>query len=303
MEIIITAYDGSIKPITIIDRNTFIKRTGLFPISTIRQQYISRRTYILESLTNLFKFPNKENKEIDLVFRDGITHYNATFKPVPFDIGLFSNDTALMSQLADIYMVRGLLKCTINTGWGTTNVFPIRPIEFDEYKVALTFDNPTTLVEVTQDSLYVYEATRTTFDLFPRPKLYANDDLFPYVDATNLIYDPGTVLNVYSQSTWTHSFNTDSTTLRMNKITINGTGTTVAPFMITNTTKLIYNFKTNEILLNGTKVGTCTGNLPTITTSNYIEFSVVDTDTSAYENIKCSISLRIQGKKTGNIIQ
>jgi hypothetical protein len=302
MQIIFESYNNSFSPIKLYDFDNFKTITGRYPILEVRKEEMTNQTYQLNGFSNIFKLANKENKELDKKFGDGVTHYNATYKPQSFDV--YIRDVAMesMPQLYPLHNTRGLIKCTIITDWGTTNIMSVRALEFNEYNNQLTYDNPSTSVATSQNTEYLFSGTRQTVELFAAPMLFAAPTLYSHVTQVFEETTTNSVMSISNKTKWTFKFDTNSTTLRLDKLFINGENWTIAPYVIKDNDILVLDFGKDEITKNGTKIGTTSANCPEINTYNLVRFDINDSSTTPLDNIYCDINLKVSGDTVGQQI-
>lgn len=188
MIITIESATDKYQPVEFISANSFIDKYGLFPNTVVRENYSNLNVHVLSDCVDLFKLPIRDNKEIDKTYDDGVIHRGANFKPTPFTLSTFAKPFEYLRGLEQIYFDRGMCNFRVETDGGTVNTFRAVPIEYSEDRATqLVFHNPSCLVDVVQNSVYIYQNRYSDGQRYlqPAPKLFANDMMYPtYFDSS-----------------------------------------------------------------------------------------------------------------------
>ncbi len=183
MKITLESYEAqsSWNPIKMYSYPEYVATYRRYPILEQRTEDVSRSTFLLGGLEDVFKYPESVVKEIDTPLVDGVIHAGKVFKPTEFKLNIYFNTSEFMNVIGPIYLSRGVVKCTLITDWGTTNVFPVVVTELDEMKTNITLKNPNILVDQTQNSKYEYFINNEIVEVNPAPNLFPNGLLYPHI--------------------------------------------------------------------------------------------------------------------------
>jgi hypothetical protein len=254
MRIIFKSVDAKFRNIYMYDYPTYLKTFKQYPLLKKRREQQARGVYLLSYEEDLFKYPERQNKQVDKVFTDGVIHNNAIYKPNPFTLGVFYSDMEFMNVVGDLYLTRGLFTCTVETDWGTINTFYARCIEYDEMKKTLTYDNPNVIVSTVQDANYYFKADAKTLRLFPGTKLFPSvlQGLFPHYegDSVPLELVPFYVANP-ENCVLSFQFSLTGGMITIKSITLNDFYWTIGILQVKNGDMLVFNYDNKTVTLNG----------------------------------------------------